>query len=261
MQDQNFLEKLFGLEGKVAVVLGGTSGIGRAIAIGYARAGATVVASSRRSDAVKETAIELEGLNAKTLALTSDVQSQESLVALCQAVVNEFGRVDVLVVSSGLFSKTPSVEMTEEDLVRVVDTNLNGTFRANQVFGRQMITQKRGAIVNIGSTAGHRTINEMAPYAASKAGVNSLTQTLASEWAPYQVRVNSIAPGPFKTPMNAEVRAVPGRTEKIVENIPMNRFGELPELVGAALFLGSDAASYVTGVTIPVDGGFIAAGF
>ena len=255
------MKEWFSLEDKVAVVVGGTSGIGRAIATGYAQAGANVVASSRRLQQVEETAKEITTLGSKTLTLTSDVQDSGSLVDLCEAVVEKFGTVDILVVSSGVICKVPSVEMPEEDLVRVVDINLNGTFRANQVFGRQMITQKRGAIINIASVAATRSVLEMAPYAASKAGVISLTKTLGSEWARFNVRVNAIAPGPFKTPLNVDLLKIPGRAELVLSRLPMNRFGELEELVGTAIYLATDASSYVTGTTIPVEGGFLALGF
>ncbi len=145
--------------------------------------------------------------------------------------------------------------------MRVIDINLNGTFRANQVFGRQMIAQERGAIINIASVAGSRGILELAPYSASKAGVISLTGTLAAEWARYNVRVNAISPGPFKTPLNVELLKIPGRAELALSRLPMNRFGDLEELVGTAIYLATDASSYVTGTTIPVEGGFLALGF
>ncbi len=251
----------FDLEDKVAVVVGGTSGIGRAIATGYAQAGANVVASSRRLQQVEETAEEIAALGSRTLVLTCDVQDSGSLAGLCEAVVEEFGIIDILVVSSGVICKAPSAHMPEEDLVRVIDINLNGTFRANQVFGRQMIAQERGAIINIASVAGSRGILELAPYAASKAGVISLTGTLGAEWARYNVRVNAISPGPFKTPLNVELLKIPGRAELALSRLPMNRFGELEELVGTAIYLATDASSYVTGTTIPVEGGFLALGF
>ena len=261
MENVKFLEELFGLKGKVAVVLGGTSGIGKAIAIGYAQAGADVVASARRAELVNETVDELETIGARTLTLTSDVQNYESLVALREAVVKEFGRVDVLVVSSGILFNCPSQEMPEEELVRVVDTNLNGTFRASQIFGRQMIEQGGGSIVSISSIAGYRSIVGMAPYSASKAAVISLTGTLAAEWAQFNVRVNGIAPGPFKTGINVDLLKIPGRVERVMGRLPMKRFGETRETVGAALYLGSEASSFVTGATIAVDGGFLAASF
>ena len=255
-----YIEELFSLKGKVVVVLGGTSGIGRAIAVGFAQAGANVVASSRRSKLVSETAEELKAIGGKTIALTCDVCDQQSLSVLCEKVVEELGSVDVLVVSSGVLFRSDSIEMPENELVRIIDTNLNGTFRANQVIGRQMIQQGKGSIVNISSIAGYRSILGLAPYSASKAAVSSLTATLACEWAPSGVRVNGIAPGPFKTEINVELMKIPGRMKRVLGLIPMKRFGNLGEMVGVSLFLGSDASSYVTGVTIPVDGGFLTTG-
>lgn len=256
-----YIEELFNLKGKVAVVLGGTSGIGKAIAIGFAQAGANVVASSRRLKLVSKTAKELKAIGGKTIALTCDVCDQQSLSVLCEKVVEELGSVDVLVVSSGVLFRSDSIEMPEDELVRIIDTNLNGTFRANQVIGRQMIQQgKGGSIVNISSIAGYRSILGLAPYSASKAAVSSLTATLACEWAPSGVRVNGIAPGPFKTDINVELLKIPGRMKRVLGLIPMKRCGNLEEVVGVSLFLGSDASSYVTGVTIPVDGGFLTTG-
>jgi NAD(P)-dependent dehydrogenase (short-subunit alcohol dehydrogenase family) len=249
-----------GFAGKVAVVIGGTSGIGRAIALGFGRAGARVIASSRRTDAVAQTAGELAALGVETIAQPADVQSYQSLTVLCDAIVQRFGTVNTLVVSSGVLMKLPTLNMTECDFERVIDINLAGVFRANQVFGRQMIAQGGGAIVNIASIAGIRGIFEMSAYSASKAGVISLTETLACEWAPYHVRVNAIAPGPFRTPLNEGLLKTPGRMEHLMRHLPMKRMGELEEIVGAALFLGGGASSYVTGETIRVDGGLVVQG-
>jgi NAD(P)-dependent dehydrogenase (short-subunit alcohol dehydrogenase family) len=248
------------LKDKVAVVLGGASGIGRAIATGYARAGADVIVSSRRLELVEETAAELRALGSRTLCRASDVTDRASLENLLAAVVAEFGRVDVLVVTSGILIKVPSAELADADWVRVIETNLTGTFRANQVFGRQMIQQQKGAILNTGSLTSFVSFPEVAAYNASKSGVRMLTETLAVEWAKYNVRVNAIAPGVFRTPLNTRVLDIPERMEAIVRRTPMGRIGNLEELVGAAVFLVSDEASFITGVTLPVDGGFLAKG-
>jgi NAD(P)-dependent dehydrogenase (short-subunit alcohol dehydrogenase family) len=254
------LEDLFSLKDKVAVVLGGTSGIGRAIAHGYAKAGATVIASSRDQAKVDATAAELEQLGSGTLRRTSDVQSRETMEQLCRETVEAFGHVDVLVVTSGILQKTPSAELSEEDWNRVIDANLSGTFRANQVFGRQMIRQQKGCIVNTGSLTTFVSFNEVTPYAASKAGVAMLTKSLACEWAKHNVRVNAIAPGVFRTPLNAHVLDIPERSAAIIAKTPMGRVGRVEELMGLAIFLASESASFVTGQVIAVDGGFLAKG-
>ena len=252
--------QLFSLEGKVAVVLGGTSGIGQAIARGFAAAGAATVASSRDQAKVDVMAGEFEKAGVKTLGLASDVQDRASLEALCQATVDAFGKVDILVVTSGALLKKPSLELTDEEFARIVDTNLTGTFRANQIFGRRMIGQKSGSIINTASMTSFVSFNEVAAYTASKGGVLMLTRTLACEWAPHGVRVNAIAPGVVRTPLNTKALDIPERYAAITARTPMGRTGRVEELVGAALFLASDAASFVTGETIAVDGGFLAKG-
>ena len=256
----SFLEEKFSLKNRVAIVLGGTSGIGQAIARGLARAGATTIASSRDRERVEAQAAEIESLGSKTLRISSDVQDRASLQNLCDEAVLAFGQVDILVVTSGLLKKMPSEDVPDEDWTRIVDVNLNGTFRANQVFGRQMIRQQGGSIINIGSMTSFVSFSEVAAYAASKGGVLMLTRTLACEWAKHNVRVNGIAPGVFRTPLNTKVLDIPERFAAIAGRTPMARVGNVEELVGAAIFLASDAASFVTGEMLPVDGGFLAKG-
>jgi len=256
----SFLEEKFSLKNKVAVVLGGTSGIGQAIARGFAKAGAITIASSRDRERVAAQAKELEALGAKTLRIPSDVQDRASLQNLCDETVLAFGQVDILMVTSGTLKKMPSVDIPDEDWNRIVDINLNGTFRANQVFGRQMIKQQSGAIINTCSMTSFVSFNEVASYAASKGGVLLLTRSLGCEWARHNVRVNAIAPGVFRTPLNSKVLDIPERSAAIAARTPMGRVGNVEELVGAAIFLASDAASFVTGETIAVDGGFLAKG-
>ncbi len=254
------IDTLFSMKDQVAVVLGGTSGIGQAIAYGYARAGASVIASSRDSAKVDATALEIEKLRAKTLRCTSDVQDRDSLKKLCDEVVLRFGRVDTLVVTSGLLLKSPTADVAEADWMRIIDANLNGSFRANQIFGKQMLEQRSGSIINTCSMTTFVSFNEVTAYAASKSGVGMLTKQLACEWAPHNVRVNAIAPGVFRTPLNTKALDIPERAAAILSKTPMGRFGHVNELVGAAIFLASPASSFVTGTIMAVDGGFLAKG-
>jgi len=255
----NALE-LFSLKNRVAVVLGGTSGIGQAIARGFAQAGAITIASSRDQARVNAMADEFDAMGAKTLRLTSDVRSRASLQTLCDETVLAYGQVDILMVAAGALKKTPAVDLTEEDWDRVVDINLNGTFRANQIFGRQMLKQGKGSIINTCSMTTFVSFGDVAAYAATKAGVHMLTKSLACEWATQGVRVNAIAPGVFRTPLNAKALDIPERLSAIVGRTPMARVGQVDELAGAAIYLASDASVFVTGQTIPVDGGFLAKG-
>jgi NAD(P)-dependent dehydrogenase (short-subunit alcohol dehydrogenase family) len=254
------IEQRFTLKGKVSVVLGGTSGIGQAIARGFAGAGATVIASSRDQAKVDTTAAELEKQGVPTLRVISDVQDRASMDRLAEAAVKAFSRVDILVVTSGALQKGPTAEFAEADWNRIIDCNLNGTFRANQIFGRLMIAQQGGSIINTCSLTTFVSFNEVAAYAASKAGVGMLTKSLACEWAKYNVRVNAIAPGVFRTPLNSAVLDIPERSAAIIGKTPMSRTGNVDELAGAAIYLASNAASFVTGQILAIDGGFLSKG-
>jgi NAD(P)-dependent dehydrogenase (short-subunit alcohol dehydrogenase family) len=255
-----YVERLFSLAGRSAVVLGGTSGIGQAIARGLRAAGGDVVVSSRDQGKVDAMADELESSGGRTLRITSDVNDRESLERLCEETAKAFGRVDVLVVTSGTLKRAPTVDLTDADWERVVDANLTGSFRANQIFGKQMIAQRSGSIINTCSMTTFVSFNEVTPYAASKAGVGMLTKQLACEWARFNVRVNAIAPGVFRTPLNSSALDIPERSSAIIARTPMGRFGSVEELVGTAILLASDAGSYITGQIIAVDGGFLAKG-
>jgi len=219
-----------------------------------------VIASSRDAVKVDAEAAELEKLGSKTLRITSDVQDRGSMEALSQAAAAEFGRIDVLVVTSGALQKGPTTEFSDADWHRVVDINLNGSFRANQIFGRHMIAQNGGSIINIASMTTFVSFNEVASYGASKAGVAGLTRQLACEWAKHNVRVNAIAPGVFRTPLNTKALDIPERAQAILGKTPMGRFGKVEELQGVALLLASGAGSFLTGQVIAVDGGFLAKG-
>lgn len=248
------------LNGKVAVVIGGTSGIGRAIGHGLAEAGANVVCTSRRIEQVETTAKEIEERGSKTLRLTSDVSDRDSLQQLLDECVKIFGKVDILVNSAGRTKRAPSLEFAEEDWNAILETNLTGTLRACQIFGRHFLENGYGRIINIASLSTFVSLFEVAAYSASKAAVASLTKSLAIEWASRGVNVNAIAPGVFKTDLNRQLLESTDRGKEFQMRTPMGRFGQVEELAGAAIFLASDAASFVTGEVLVVDGGFLASG-
>jgi NAD(P)-dependent dehydrogenase (short-subunit alcohol dehydrogenase family) len=251
---------LLDLKGRTAVVIGGASGIGRAIANGYALAGADVVASSRRADAVAAVAAEIESHGRRTLRTTVDVTNVGSVRKLLGACVDEFGAVDILVNSAGTTKKVSTLEMDISDWSRIIEVNLTGTLLANVTFGEHMLKRGWGRIVNIASIASYVGLYQVVAYGASKAGVIGLTKSLAVEWAAKGVCVNAIAPGVFPTDLNRHLLEGTERGKELVMRTPMQRFGKVEELVGAAVFLASEAASFVTGEVIAVDGGFLASG-
>ena len=248
------------LDGRAAVVIGGTSGIGRALAHGLAAAGADVVCTSRRSEQVEAAASEIEQLGRRTLRATSDVSDRRSLEELLGACAAEFGKVDILINSAGITKRAPTVDLVEEDWAAILETNLTGTLRACQVFGRHMVENAYGRIINIASLSTFVSLFEVAAYSASKAAVASLTKSLAIEWAKRGVNVNAIAPGVFRTALNQKLLDETPRGQEFLARTPMGRFGNVEELAGAEVFLASEAASFVTGEVIVVDGGFLASG-
>jgi len=248
------------LSGRVAVVIGGTSGIGRALAHGLAEAGADVVPSSRRSEQVDATAAEIEALGRKTVRCTSDVADRDSLQELLDQTVGDLGKVDILINCAGTTKRTPTLDLSDDEWNMIMETNLTGTLRGCQVFGRHMIANGYGRIINIASLSTFVSLYEVAAYAASKSAVASLTKSLAIEWAKKGVNVNAIAPGVFRTALNTKLLDETPRGQEFLTRTPMGRFGNVDELAGAAVFLASEAASFVTGEVLVVDGGFLASG-
>jgi NAD(P)-dependent dehydrogenase (short-subunit alcohol dehydrogenase family) len=253
-------DSLFSLEGRVAVVTGGTSGIGRALSLGLADAGADVIATARRKEQVDATAKEIEARGRKTLRMPSDVSDRSTLEALLAAALEQFGKVDILVNCAGIIKRAPTLDFAEAEWTNILNTNLTGTLRACQVFGRHMLERGYGRIVNIASLNSFIALSEVAAYAASKAGVASLTRSLAVEWSKKGVTVNAVAPGVFRTDLNAQLLDSTPRGQELLMRTPMGRFGKTEELIGATVYLASDAASFVTGQILVVDGGFLASG-
>jgi len=252
--------ELFSLEGKIAVVTGGTSGIGRALSLGLADAGANVIATARRQQQVDETAAEIEARGRKTLRVASDVGDRESLEKLLAAALERFGKIDILVNCAGVIKRTPTLDLPEAEWTNILNVNLTGTLRACQVFGRKMLERGYGRIINIASLNSFVALSEVAAYAASKAGVASLTRSLAVEWSKKGVTVNAVAPGVFRTDLNAQLLDSTQRGQELLMRTPMGRFGKTEELIGAVVYLASDSASFVTGQILVVDGGFLASG-
>ena len=247
----------FDLKGKTAVVVGGTTGIGRALALGLADAGADVVATGRRKPMVDEVAAVIESKGRRTARIATDVGDTASLNALRDACGSSLGAVDIVVAAAGITKRVASVEMTDTDWDQIIETNVTGMMRTYRAFAPGMIARGQGRLIGIGSLASFVGLMEVAAYTASKSAVAGLTRALAIEWAPHGITVNAIAPGVFETDLNREILKGP-RGQEFLMRTPMRRFGRTEELVGAAVYLASDAASFVTGQLLVVDGGLLA---
>jgi len=248
------------LEGRVAVVTGGTSGIGLALVRGLAKAGADIAPMSRRREQVDAAATEVESHGRRAARVAADVGDRSSLEAALRQTIEALGHVDILVNCAGITKRTPTVDVTDEEWCSILDTNLTGTWRACQVFGRHMLERGYGRIINIASLASFVGLFEVAAYTASKAGVAGLTRALAVEWGSRGVNVNAIAPGVYRTALNAALLDGTERGKEFLLRTPLRRFGRVEELAGACVFLASEEASFVNGEVLAVDGGFLASG-
>ncbi|HMC55919.1 MAG TPA: glucose 1-dehydrogenase [Gemmatimonadaceae bacterium] len=248
------------LTGRAAVVVGGTSGIGKAIALGLADAGADVVVAGRRAQLAADVAREIESRGRRSIGTPADVTDAGSMQALADATIRALGKIDILVNAAGRTIRRPTIDVSDAEWDEILDTNLTGMLRACRAFGRHMMERRYGRIINIGSLTSVLALYEVAAYGASKAGVAALTKSLAVEWAPFGVCVNAILPGVFRTALNEGLLDGTERGRELLLRTPMRRFGQPEECVGAAVFLASEAASFVTGHLLAVDGGFLASG-
>jgi NAD(P)-dependent dehydrogenase (short-subunit alcohol dehydrogenase family) len=250
----------FDLSDRIAVVIGATSGIGKSIALGLADAGADVVPTGRRADLVETAVAEVQSRGRRSLAKPADVSDDRSIRELAQRVIAEFGKIDILVNAAGITVRRPTADVSDAEWNRIIDTNLTGMLRACRAIGPHMIDRGYGRIINIGSLTSVVALQEVAAYGVSKAGVAALTKSLAVEWAPFGICVNAILPGVFRTALNEGLLDGTERGRELLMRTPMRRFGLPDELAGAAVFLASEAASFVTGHLLAVDGGFLASG-
>lgn len=243
------------LAGRTALVTGAGKGLGRAIALGFAAAGADVVLMARTRTDLEALARQVEALGRQALVTVADATDSHQVDAVVEQAVARFGRLDVLAHAAGGSLRKPSVEVTDEEWDGVISANLSSTFKVCRAVGRQMLAQGSGSIINLSSTAGMRGRAGNAPYSAAKAAVINLSRALAMEWAPKGVRVNVLAPGRFLTPLTEAEMSVPEKYAAFVRQVPLGRIGKPEEIQDIAVWLASDASAYVTGSTITLDGG------
>jgi NAD(P)-dependent dehydrogenase (short-subunit alcohol dehydrogenase family) len=249
----------FRLDGKVALVTGGARGLGRTMAIALAEAGAEVALAGRSAAPCEETASHIaKATNRRCRGYTADVTRAGDVERLVETVERDFGRIDILVNNAGTNIRGPVEQLTEADWDTVIDTNLKGPFLCARAVGPRMVARGWGRVINLGSVLGVIALPGRAPYASSKAGIINLTRVLALEWAGTGVTVNAICPGAFATEMNRQLLEDPVKYQEFVKRIPMGRWGELDEIAGAVVFLAAPGASYVTGSSLFVDGGWTA---
>lgn len=251
--------EVFSLKGKTAIVTGASQGLGEAIALGLAEAGANLVLASRNEESLAKVAAEIASQGAECLTVKTDMLKSSEIQAMAAKAVDKFGKIDVLVNNAGINLVKPFVDQTEEDWDSVLDTNLKGYFLCSQVVGREMIKNQSGCVINNASVFGLRGFPNIASYIASKGGVVQLTRGLAVEWARHNIRVNCIAPGYIVTEMaKRDIETNPKILEQNLRKIPMKRGGQPREVADVVVFLASEAASYVTGQIVSMDGGWSA---
>jgi len=253
--------QMFSLDGRVALVTGAGRGIGRALALGLADAGADVICLARTGAEVEEAAGEIRAKGRRALAVTADVTSREQVTRAVDAAIAEFGKIDILVNNAGINIRKPALEVEERDWDRVVETNLKGPFLVAQTVGRHMCEAGYGRVINVSSVGGAVALRTGVAYGASKAGLLHMTRILAMEWAKYGVTVNAIGPWYFRTPLTEKLLQDEQYVAEILARTPMRRIGDLKELVGPVVFLASEASSYMTGQALMVDGGMTIYGF
>ena len=248
----------FKLDGKVALVTGASSGLGQAIAIGLAEAGAHVACHARSADKAQDTIASIEKLGRRAEAVEGDMAETAAPASIVEQTLEKFGQIDILINNAGMIRRAPAVDFSEDDWSTVIQVNLSSVFRLSQAAGRKMIEQGSGKIVNVASLLSFQGGITVPAYTASKSGVAGLTKALANEWAKFNVNVNAIAPGYMETANTAPLRADETRNRQILERIPAGHWGSPEDLVGAAVFLSSAASGYMQGHLLVVDGGWMA---